>query len=134
MKRLLLLTVVAVFSTVMTSIAQVNVGGIIRNRVNNRAAQKVEEATDKALDQAEQDARKKKEEENQPINTDNQEKNSGGNEASADAAAPKPSLAVYGKYDFVPGEKIIFEDDVTGETSGEFPSKWELQNGKIEVA
>jgi OOP family OmpA-OmpF porin len=134
MKRLLLLTAIAVCSTAMTSVAQINVGGIIKSRVTNRAGQKVEQATDKALDQVEEDAKKKKEEENQSTNTGNQDNNASGNDANSPAGTPKQSLVSYGKYDFVPGEKIIFEDGVKGETAGEFPSKWELQNGKIEVA
>lgn len=54
--------------------------------------------------------------------------------ASASKPAPKPTLVSYGKFDFVPGEKIIFEDAVEGEAPGEFPSKWNLGSGKIEVA
>ena len=46
----------------------------------------------------------------------------------------KTSLATYGKYDFVPGTQVIFEDKVENEQLGEFPSKWDLGNGQIEVA
>lgn len=35
--------------------------------------------------------------------------------------------------DFVRGSKILFQDDFKGETVGEFPSKWELNDGKAEV-
>ena len=35
--------------------------------------------------------------------------------------------------DFVPGTIVIFEDSLKGEQVGEFPSKWDLQNGTIEV-
>lgn len=38
----------------------------------------------------------------------------------------------WNKYDFIPGDKIIFEDDLAGETNGEFPSKWDLKKGTIE--
>jgi OOP family OmpA-OmpF porin len=40
----------------------------------------------------------------------------------------------WSKYDFVPGDKIIFEDNLTGEENGEFPSRWDLYEGVIEVA
>lgn len=36
------------------------------------------------------------------------------------------------KYDFIPGEKIIFEDIQYGEVSGEFPSRWKLEDGTAE--
>jgi outer membrane protein OmpA-like peptidoglycan-associated protein len=35
----------------------------------------------------------------------------------------------WNKYDFVPGEKIIFEDNQEGEVNGEFPSRWDLTGG-----
>lgn len=44
-----------------------------------------------------------------------------------------PSL-VWSKYDFVPGDKIIFEDNLQGEENGEFPSRWDLYNGNTENA
>ena len=41
-------------------------------------------------------------------------------------------LQVFSKYNFVPGDKIIFHDDLTGEESGEFPSRWDLIKGNAE--
>lgn len=40
----------------------------------------------------------------------------------------QPTLK-WNKYDFVPGEKIIFEDNQEGEQNGEFPSRWDLSEG-----
>ena len=40
----------------------------------------------------------------------------------------------WAKYDFVPGDKVIFEDNLIGEENGEFPSRWDLQDGNAEVA
>jgi OmpA-OmpF porin, OOP family len=44
------------------------------------------------------------------------------------------SNLVWNKYDFVPGEKIIFEDNQEGEQNGEFPSRWDLVAGNVENA
>ncbi len=41
---------------------------------------------------------------------------------------------VWSKYDFVPGDKVIFEDDLLNEENGEFPSRWDLIKGNVEVA
>ncbi len=41
---------------------------------------------------------------------------------------------VWSRYDFVPGDKIIFEDNLQGEVNGEAPSKWGLQYGRAEIA
>jgi OOP family OmpA-OmpF porin len=40
----------------------------------------------------------------------------------------------WSKYDFVPGDKIIFEDNLIGEENGEFPSRWDLVQGTVENA
>ncbi len=45
----------------------------------------------------------------------------------------EPQL-VWSKYDFIPGDKVIFEDDLAGEENGEFPSRWDLKEGNVEVA
>ncbi len=61
--------------------------------------------------------------------------------APASEAAPKdtaitgtpaaaPSLKVYANYDFVPGTKIVFEDNFTDDQDGEFPAHWELKEGQ----
>jgi outer membrane protein OmpA-like peptidoglycan-associated protein len=47
---------------------------------------------------------------------------------------PVKELKLWSNYDFVAGEKIIFEDDLLGEESGEFPSRWDLLSGSAEVA
>lgn len=44
------------------------------------------------------------------------------------------NMTLYTKYDFVPGDKVIFFDDLAGEEIGEFPSRWNLDNGVFEVA
>ncbi len=50
-----------------------------------------------------------------------------------DAAAKEPALA-WSKYDFVPGDQVIFEDNLLNEENGEFPSRWDLDRGNVEVA
>ncbi len=52
---------------------------------------------------------------------------------SVSATHPKKAEAVYAKSDFVPGDEIIFDDDLVGEQLGEFPSKWDLISGVSEV-
>ena len=52
-------------------------------------------------------------------------------EAAAEEAKPELKWA---KYDFVPGDRVIFEDNLLGEENGEFPSRWDLDEGIVEVA
>jgi outer membrane protein OmpA-like peptidoglycan-associated protein len=47
-------------------------------------------------------------------------------ESNSEAAAPqeKPTMQTYSKFDFVPGEKVIFYDDFTETAVGDFPPNW----------
>ncbi len=44
----------------------------------------------------------------------------------------KPTLKSYSKYDFVPGEKVIFFEDFNQDAIGDFPARWNT-NGTGEV-
>ena len=55
-------------------------------------------------------------------------------EGKAAADEEKTGVLTWAKYDFVPGDKVIFEDDLIGEENGEFPSRWDLASGVAEVA
>ena len=44
----------------------------------------------------------------------------------------EPTLQVYSKFDFVPGDKVIFFDDYSNDFIGDFPAKWNT-NGSGEV-
>ena len=44
----------------------------------------------------------------------------------------QPSLETYSKFDFVPGEKVIFFDDFSEGNIGDFPAQWNT-NGSAEV-
>ncbi len=48
-------------------------------------------------------------------------------------AQEQPTLD-WTKFDFVPGDEIIFEDNLENERNGEFPSKWDLVSGTVENA
>ena len=37
------------------------------------------------------------------------------------------------KFDFIPGDKVIFYDDLSTEEMGEFPSRWNLDQGVFEI-
>lgn len=41
---------------------------------------------------------------------------------------------LWSQYNFVPGDKIIFNDDLSGEENGEFPSRWDILKGNAENA
>ena len=70
--------------------------------------------------------------------TDSAEGSEVGDEAATavagDSIAEEKAELKWAKYDFVPGDRIIFEDDLLEEENGEFPSRWDLIRGNAEVA
>lgn len=50
-----------------------------------------------------------------------------------DSVIPEDMKAIYAKGDFKPCPAVFFKDDIKAETVGEFPSKWNLNNGSAEV-
>ncbi len=82
----------------------------------------------------------------QQAGTAGQSGSSATTQASATAAAsasttttPAPTgpvaedMKLYTKYDFIPGDKVIFFDDMSDEEEGEFPYRWNLDNGVFEI-
>ncbi len=58
-----------------------------------------------------------------------------GNGKKAPKAKAKSPTVVWSKFDFVPGDEVIFEDMPDPmEENGEFPSRWDLISGQVEIA
>ena len=94
----------------------------IKIKTKQRADNKVDNAIDKGLDKVEDASKGKNNQADNSNNASDQKQNS--NSSSA------PSLKVYQNYDFVPGDKILFEDNFTDDQDGEFPAHWELISGQ----
>ena len=68
-------------------------------------------------------------------NSSNNSKGSTSNDSNSSSTKlpePKKDLKIYSKFDFVPGDKLLFFDDYSNDFIGDFPSKWNT-NGSGEV-
>ena len=54
-------------------------------------------------------------------------------EAATVAGDSKASLGLYAAYDFIPGDSVLFSDDMQTDEANEIPSKWILDKGRAEV-
>ena len=57
-----------------------------------------------------------------------------GSSSQEDSDTATVTPKTWSKYNFVPGDEIIFEDDLVSEENGEFPSRWDLSAGSAENA
>jgi len=110
----------------------------LENAVNRRANQRTDQAIDKGLDAVENAVKEdlKKDAGQSTENQGNKEGQAAGKmeQGSADKSSGQQQTALesYSKYDFVPGEKIIFFDDFSQDAVGDFPALWNT-NGSAEV-
>ncbi|HNX43386.1 MAG TPA: OmpA family protein [Bacteroidales bacterium] len=127
----LLLLAVFMFSVTFAS-GQFNVGKKIENKVNNRINNKIDRGIDKGLDGIEKSIKGDKKQENKTNNEAEEGKDNTGQDTKGDNKEGKAGLEAYSKYDFVPGEKVIFFEDFSQDAVGDFPALWNT-NGSAEV-
>ena len=48
-------------------------------------------------------------------------------------AQPSGQISAYNNYDFIPGDKIVFDDNFVDDQNGEFPAHWNLGAGQAVV-
>ncbi len=99
----------------------------VERRVEKETTEKTEAALDSILEPGEK--RKKNTPQGETSKGDNQSSGNSdtttgdGPNTSSETGAPK-SIKVYSKFDFVPGDKLLFSDDFQNDFIGDFPSKW----------
>jgi len=107
-------------------------------KVNQRANKKTDQAIDKSLNKAEEGldgifSKKKNKNKSQAEETGQPQPAKEPTAGYQDKPAEGPTL-YWSKYDFIPGDKVIFEDNLANEENGEFPSRWDLVKGNVEIA
>lgn len=88
-------------------------------RLKNKVQQKVNDAVDKTIDNT---GTGKKSKDTPATGTSADGKNTT-TDSSVSGSAPE-DIKAYSRFDFVPGEKIIIEENFAGDAIGEFPAKW----------
>ena len=107
----------------------------IEREADRRAQKRTDKTIDDAFDKAEDAIDGKSGEQNKESDTpDDKNKKSASNSSESDDNSFNQPTVVWSKFDFVPGETVIFEDGPsTDEENGEFPSRWDLYQGNAEI-
>ena len=126
--------------------SQLNIGGKIKEKTQERVENKTEEGIDKGFDKTEEGIngvfkkKDKKDKEGDVEEVKNQEEETvieESEEASESATEngenmnkvpktndDKPTLQSYTKYDFIPGDQILLFEDFSQDAIGDFPALW----------
>jgi OmpA-OmpF porin, OOP family len=120
---------------------KIDLKGKLKNQINNRANQHVDNAIDKSLDAVEDGAKNSvKNDSETDKNTEKKDADEQKEETTETSASQnkaqstqeKLTLESYTKYDFVPGDKVLYFEDFSQDAIGDFPALWNT-NGTGEV-
>ncbi|WP_394750267.1 OmpA family protein [Spongiimicrobium salis] len=114
------------FLTMGFQTAEAQIWKKIKKKAEKRVAEKADKKINEVLNPNKKEEEQKKKEESKktkPVTN--------GKEAKVTDGA---SEEIWRNYKFIPGEKVIFYDDLLTEEVGEFPSRWDLVKGGAEVA
>lgn len=108
-----------------------NVKKAIKSKTVDRINNKIDSGIDKSLDKTEEGVKGNKDSENQEganqTGKNAQTGQEGDNNAKPEnspVTQEKVSLQSYSKFDFIPGEKVMFFDDFMETAVGDFPASW----------
>ncbi|HSD64372.1 MAG TPA: OmpA family protein [Ignavibacteriaceae bacterium] len=125
MKQLIFLTVFFFMS--IEVFPQFDILKKVQDKVKEKTEKKVEETIDTTID----NAGKKKENQQTPEGQVETEQTNA-NQEKVVTNTGKEEFTSYSKFDFIPGEQIIFYDDFSQDNIGDFPALWNT-NGSGEV-
>lgn len=132
MRKLLFIILV---STIFSAKAQLlnRVKDKVKQTAEDRAVQEAGDATNRTIDNALSGSPDENTDENDGGSNENQSEEF--SEATPEEKpAPKQStIKSYASYDFVPGDRIIFQYDMAGEADAEIPGRMLINDGTVEV-
>ena len=119
-----LLFVLSIIALPVVSDAQLGtrLANKVKSKVNQRIDSKVDQAIDKTLDEME----------GKPTASGSSASGGSSSTGAETVKEEKASIKSYSKFDFVPGEKILYAEDFAQDVVGELPVDWNA-SGKGEV-
>ena len=130
MKRILILTLLFIF--IIPSLSEAQLKNILKRKSEEVVEEGIDEGVDSILGNKKDDKKDERAEDEEV--SESEEQTTGETTAATTGTTEEKAVLKWAKYDFVPGDQIIFEDDLMFEENGEFPSRWDLVRGNAEVA
>jgi len=109
------------FMSTPAAYSQFNIGRKIENAAKNRVNNKIDKSINKGLNSIEEAITKKKTNKADSIKATESEISTNKQSNSGSGNVP---LQSYSKYDFVPGDKVLFFEDFSQDAVGDFPALW----------
>jgi OmpA-OmpF porin, OOP family len=141
-RLLFLVTILSIANNVHAQ--KIDIKGKLKNQINNRANQHVDNAIDKSLDAVEDGAKNSVKNDSEADNSTEKKDDAVQKEQKEETAETsatqnkvqstqeKVAVESHTKYDFIPGDKILYFEDFSQDAIGDFPALWNT-NGTGEV-
>ncbi len=127
MRKILITLFILAFSQNILGQIDLKIGDKIKRKVENKVNQKVDQGIDKGLDKSEDGIKKETKSDGKTKDaksTEDTKANNVDKDSDKSATVSSASLKSYGKFDFIPGEKILVSDDFSNDAIGDFPLLW----------
>lgn len=139
-KRSFISLILALSLVPMVLSAQINLKDKLKNAGNNRANERADQGIEKGMDAVENGVKNLFKKKNKSSENGDTQASADNTESQASGASASNQLGgigdvkfqSYSKFDFIPGEKVIFFEDYTQDAVGDFPALWNT-NGSGEV-
>ena len=128
----LFLTFFLSFLLINASAQIINVPKWIENKTINRVNKKIDRGIDKGLDEVEKGIKSDTKKDDKAATKGSEDAKQTDKTKEGSSKQDQPGLQSYSKYDFIPGEKVIFYEDFSQDAIGDFPALWNT-NGSAEV-
>ncbi|QQS35222.1 MAG: OmpA family protein [Ignavibacteriales bacterium] len=96
----------------------------VKEKVEQKADEKVDEGIDKGLDGVEEGVEGAVEGSDEQTETTETQKENTTSETTGGNPIDKMELKSFSRYDFIPGDKVIFFEDFSQDNVGDFPAIW----------
>lgn len=118
----------------ITAYAQLNIKDKVKDESSNRVENRVDEGINKGIDKIENGIgnlfkKKKKTAKVEPQGSDNGQDVENKEGEDVKNATESTSLKSFTKYDFVPGDKVLYFEDFSQDAIGDFPALWTTNGG-----
>lgn len=102
------------------------------NHVNNNINSEVNDAANK-LESGIKGLFKKKQKTDDSSKSNDSNKSATQTQSNSTSSGGDDSFKTYSSFDFVPGDVVVFEDNIENEQAQEIPSKWQVLEGQVEI-
>ncbi|PZX17908.1 OmpA family protein [Breznakibacter xylanolyticus] len=109
--------------------AQFDIKGKLKEKIMNRAEERVDQGIDSGLDAVEDEAKDAARDKSEPNDSEPADEPDAAEVSAEPRSASAEKIVSFTKYDFVPGDQLLFFEDFSQDAIGDFPALWTTNGG-----